>query len=304
MDFCSIPPFAFYGCEKLIDEFDVDTIGEFGLYGCVSVTAIKANKLDSCAAAYCKTLKQVVGVDELSQGALWNCCSLNCFDTSNLKTIGAFGLGRSAVQQLTFKGRLIGDFALFSVNNLRSVKIASQISIGKSIFYKCDAIKEMDIFGSKKLSFYFAGEVPQVETLVLHGDIPDDFCRNNPYLKLLTLEDVQHFGRWSFYNNSALKTVIMKNVKSIGDWAFAYCDGIAKIQLPKETEFIGMNAFRYCHNLSEIKIMSNSVVMFGANAFYSIAEDKNFKVPFGLRDKYADKAIWQGYIPFIEELTS
>ena len=67
-----------------------------------------------------------------------------------------------------------------------------------------------------------------------------------------------HFGRWSFYGNSALKEVSFTQVRTVGDWAFAYCDGIEKIELPKTVEHIGMNAFRYCHNLSEIKILAEN----------------------------------------------
>ncbi len=290
-----IPPFAFYGCEKLIDKFSVESVGKWGLYGCFSLTEISVKNAGTCAMANCQSLRRLNGIRNISKGGLWNCLSLNCFDTTNLQFIGAFGLGISAVRQLTFCGHAIGDFALFSAKNLHSVKIATQISIGKSIFYKCDSVKEMEIFGSKKLSFYFAGEIPNVEALVLHGDVSDDFCRNNPHLKSLVLEDVQRFGRWSFYNNSTLQTVIFKNVKSIGDWAFAYCDGITKIELPEETEYIGMNAFRYCHNLSYIKMLATTPVSFGANAFYSTADNKRFIVPLNLKCEYKAQPIWNEY---------
>lgn len=295
-----IPPFAFTNCKSLFKNFTVEEVGKFGLYGCISLTEICVKNLEICAMGNCQSLKQLNGINNISKGALWNSWDLNSIDTSTLKTIGAFGLGRSAVQQLSFSGYVIGDFAFFSAQNLKRIEINSPISIGKNILYKCDSIKEMEIFGSKKLSSYFAGEMPQVETLTLHGDITDDFCRNNPYLKSLTLKDVQHFGRWSFYNNSSLQTVILKNVRKIGDWAFAYCDGIKKIELPKETEYIGMNAFRYCHNLSEVKITSNSVVMFGANAFYSTSETKNFIVPANLINEYNRLPIWHEYLTYFE----
>ncbi len=301
-NFGYIPPFAFYGCENLTDKFDVDTAGKFSLYGCTALTEITVKNLEVCAMENCKGLKQLNGVRNISKGALWNSCNLNSIDTSDLKTAGAFGLGRSALQRLSFSGYAVGDFAFFSATHLQSIKIASRISTGEGVFYKCNSIREMDISGDKKLSFYFAGEMPQTETLILHGDISDDFCRNNPYLKSLTLENVQSFGRWSFYNNPALQTVILKKVKSIGDWAFAYCDGIKKIELPKETEYIGMNAFRYCHNLSDIKIKSESAVMFGANAFYSTDENKIFYVPEGLINQYKSIPLWEEYRDGIKSL--
>lgn len=295
IEISSIPPFAFYNCQKLIKKFNVEEAGKFGLYGCTSLTEITVKNLDVCAMENCTALKQLNGIRNILTGALWNSYNLNGIDTSGLVNIGEFSLAQSGLQQLPFAGINIGAFAFYNSKNLQSIRFTSHIASGKGCLYKCDAIKEMEIFGNKKLSFYFAGEMPQAETLIIHGEVADDFCRNNQYLKSLTLKDVQHFGRWSFYNNSALQTIILKNVKKIGDWAFAYCDGIKKIELPEETEYIGMNAFRYCHNLSEIKITANSVVMFGANAFYSTAEDKCFIVPLYLIDKYKEFSVWREY---------
>ena len=297
-----IPPFAFYNCQKLIKKFTVEEVGKFGLYGCTSLSEITVKNLNICAMANCTALKQLNGIRNILTGALWNSCNLKGIDTSGLVNIGEFSLAQSGLQQLTFGGINIGAFAFYNSKNLQSIRFTSHIASGKGCLYKCDAVKEIELFGNKKLSFYFAGEMPQVETLIIHGEVADDFCRNNPYLKSLTLKDVQCFGRWSFYNNSTLQTVILKNVKKIGDWAFAYCDGIKKIKLPKATEYIGMNAFRYCHNLSDIKIMSHSVVMFGANAFYSTNENKIFCVPKELINQYKSIPLWEDYQNNIEDL--
>ena len=292
----SVPPFAFYGCENLVDEFNIDTVGKFGLYGCSSVSSIVAKVLCECALANCTSIKQIKDVGTIGQGALWNCRNFSYSDFSKIQQIGAFALGNTALQEFIFAGNLLGDFALFNSQNLSTVKLNPNVAVGRGVFYKCDKIKSMDISGGIKLSYYFAGEQPEVEGLVVRGGISDDFNRNNPYLKKLTITDADNFGRWSFYNNSSLKTVNLNNVKRIGDWAFAYCDGITKIELPRETEFIGMNAFRYCHNLSEIKILSNVAVPFGANAFYSTAEKKKFTVTPSAYEGYTKLPVWQEYM--------
>ena len=163
------------------------------------------------------------------------------------------------------------------------------------------SVRTMTISGEYKLTSYFGGKMPKVTKLYVHGNVSDDFCRNNPYLQELQILHAEKFGGWSFYNNSALKAVTFTDVKTIGCWAFAYCDCIENIILPKTVEFIGMNAFRYCHNLSQITINTLNCVLFGANAFYSTAEHKIFYVKRGLKKEYFKAAIWTEYMDLIEE---
>lgn len=63
-----------------------------------------------------------------------------------------------------------------------------------------------------------------------------------------------------------------------------------------------MNAFRYCHNLSQITINSSNCVLFGANAFYSTAEEKVFYVKKGLKKEYLKASIWTEYRDLINEM--
>lgn len=297
----SIPPFAFYGCENLVIDSHVDTVGKFGLYGCSSIVSLDAQQLYECALSQCKSLKRLKGIKVILHGALWNCASLSSANLSNVKRIGTFGLANTALQELNYAGEYLGDFALFNAQYLSLAKLSPTTIIGRGVFYKCDKLKVMDISGGTKLTYFFAGEKSRVEELIVRDRIADDFNRNNPHLKTLSVIDVKSFGRWSFYTNSSLRSIEIINVKQIGDWAFAYCDGITQIDLPKETEYIGMNAFRYCHNLSEIKLLSNSVVMFGANAFYSTADNKKFMILEGLKDEYQNSPIWREYLSLIRE---
>lgn len=294
--FSSLPPFAFYGCKNLIAQFNIDAVGKFGLYGCSSVSGIVAKNLGECALAHCTNVKQVNGVRTILQGALWNCGNLSYSDFSKVQHIGDFALGKTALREFDFAGGKLGDFALFNCANLSAVKLKPEVFVGRGVFYKCGKINSMDVSGKTKLKYYFAGEQPKAEELIVRGCIIDDFNRNNPHLKSLTVIGADNFGRWSFYNNSSLKTVKLYNLKRIGDWAFAYCDGITAIELPRETEYIGMNAFRYCHNLSEIKISADVAVPFGANAFYSTAEEKRFIVRPSAFEGYSKLSIWQEYM--------
>ncbi len=289
----SVPPFAFYNCKMLDENLDIDSIGKFGMFGCSSLKQIAVKNFAPCAMTNCAQLINVKGLVYAEKGALWNCHSL-CVVPNDLQKIGIVAFGKTAVKDFEFIGHSIGDYAFYATD-LRSVSIAKSTSIGKGIFYNCIKLKQMDIPGNRKLSYYFSGECPQIKTLIVHGDICDDFCRNNPYLEMLELNDVKNFGRWSFYNNSALKTIIFNNVNRIGDWAFAYCDELETIELPAETVEIGMNAFRYCHWLKKILIHCDRVIPFGANAFYSIDEKAEFTVPSSLVEQYKRSRLWNAF---------
>ncbi len=297
----SIPPYCFYGCVKLKTEFSVERVGKFALYNCRSLKAINATTLDTCVLAYAKNLETIEGVYELNDGALFACNNLKELELKHIERIGRFALAKTSIERVKFAGSYIGDFAFCYMPKLCYVNIHHSANISRAILFGCECVCTMHISGKYKLKYYFGGQMPKVTKLYVYGDIVDDFCRNNPYLQELQVLHTEKFGGWSFYNNSVLKTIILTDVKIIGCWAFAYCDSIKSITFPLTVEFISMNAFRYCHNLSEIRLSSKSVVNFGANAFYSTSDSKEFIVAKGMKTQYGATPIWHEYISFICE---
>lgn len=295
-----IPPFCFCGCDELKQEFTVSSVGKFGLYGCTSIERIASEKLNNCALAFCVELKEIHSLSIVEDGALFNCKGLTQLNRDVvLEKIGRFAFSGTGLVSLSFQGNSIGDYAFYNVTALTYAKIIHTAAVGKAIFYKCRHLRTLTIGGNKKLTYHFGGEMPHITKLYVHGDIVDDFCRGNQYLENLQIMHADHFGRWSFYGNSALREISFTQIKAVGDWAFAYCDGIEKIELPKTVEHIGMNAFRYCHNLSEIKILAEKCVSFGANAFYSTSEHKTFFVKSSVRSEYENVPIWHEYLDSI-----
>ena len=297
----NIPPFCFYGCEQLNTSFSVETVGKFGLYNCRSLEKIRAKRIGVCALTFSTKLKGVFGVEELRDGALFSCKNIEELAIKGVDTIGRFALARTGLKSVRFAGNFIDDFAFYQAYNLCNVNIYHSVQVGEAILLGCESVRTMTISGKYKLMSYFGGKMPKVTSLYVHGDVTDDFCRNNPYLQKLQILHAEKFGGWSFYNNSALTSVTLTDVNTIGCWAFAYCDYIKSITLPKTVVFIGMNAFRYCHNLNVIVLQSSKCVLFGTNAFYSTAENKSFRVKNGLKAKYHEEPIWREYDYLIEE---
>lgn len=298
----NIPPYCFYDCVKLETKFSVEEIGKFGLYNCHSLKEINVKTIGVCALAHAEGLKNISGVKELCDGALYSCRGLEKLEFKHIDKIGRFALAKTGLNNINFAGNCIGDFALWQALELTNVEIHHKAKVGKSVLLDCDNMDTMKVSGKYKLACYFGGRIPKVTRLYVHGDVVADFSRNNPYLLELHVQHAKKFGGWSFYNNSGLKSVTLTDVSVVGCWAFAYCDSIKSIILPKAIEFIGMNAFRYCHNLSQITINAHKCVLFGANAFYSTAEHKVFYVKKGLKNEYNKEPIWNEYYNSIKEI--
>lgn len=299
-----IPPFAFYGCKVLRTSFSVENVGKFALGHCSALTSVDTKIVDVCGLAFCENLTVVGNIERLYCGALYSCSAVSesawC---QSVACVGKFALSKLGIVDIQFTcAEKIDDYALYACKNLETVIIDEKCMVGESILFDCNKVKTMDISGNCVLSSYFGGKRPNVEKLTVRGDVIDNFCRDNNILKSVTLIDVARFGRWCFYNNAALSKVIIKNVCEIGDWAFAHCDSIKEITLPESVSCIGMNAFRYCHNLSKVSLLHNSAIHFGANAFYSIREEKCFFVPNSLIEDYKKLPEWREYIKDLKNI--
>lgn len=94
--------------------------------------------------------------------------------------------------------------------------------------------------------------------------------------------------------------IVFDEVNNVGEWAFAYCDSLRKISLPKCLNLIKLNGFRYCHNLAYIELKNDTMVTFENNAFYSTSEDKRFFVPYSAYNNYLKSDIWREYCKRIQ----
>lgn len=291
-----IPAFTFYNCKKLVN-FDSEfyEVGKFAFYGCETLMNVKGINLTVHQAGFenCKLLTNVGIVSKALNAAFAN-SNIN-YVSPQIEYIGKFAYFNTKTEKIFIPDCYTIDDYAFASSKIKTANFSPDITIGKKVLFDCKNVKSMEISGSMKVSYYF-GETPHsIEELSVYGDIVDDFNRNNIGLKKLYLQNVQQFGRWSFYNNNNLEEIKFLEVINIGDWAFAYCEKLKKIVLPKELKHIGLNGFRYCHILSDITLESKEMVTFGNNAFYSTGESKEFKVPSVLVNKYKEHRIWKEY---------
>lgn len=86
--------------------------------------------------------------------------------------------------------------------------------------------------------------------------VPAYMFMNCEQLTAVTLaEELTEIGQYAFYN-TGLTTVDIPAVTTIGDYAFAYCDNINDVVIPKTAVTIGNYVFAYCETLSNFDFES------------------------------------------------
>jgi hypothetical protein len=315
----SIGEGCFYGCEKLtnVKNYTHEHIQAFMFYNCRSLHAFN----DKIEVAYkysfynCFALEEIIfDKAEIGTGAFENCgklitangsiksagksafynAAIMTADLKKVKTIGDYAFLGSQLCELQLQNVCaIGRYAFADISQLKEVYLQNCTEIKERIFQNSISIIKAKLSGKYPLSYYFGGK-PPIEKLSVNGDCCDNFCRDNNILKELHILNGD-IGNWAFYNNVNLIFVKLQQCTTIGAWAFAHCEQLEELTVPKSVQYIKMNAFRYCRKLSKIELQSSKPVMFGTNAFYFTAENKHFFVIN--KKQYLNIPIWQDYIP-------
>jgi len=293
----TVSAFQFYNCTSLREfSFIVSNIGKFAFSGCIMLERIKTvvNQIADFAFDGCVNLLDFSADVKLMTVGIcaFHNVPLASINLSKVENVGRFAFYNSKLRNITLDTVTdISDYAFLNNRMLTEVSVNPSVKIGKLIFSNCTRIKTATLGGQYRLNTYFGGDSP-IRKLRVISDCTDNFCRGNKKLQEVVIQS-EVVGNWAFYACSSLKKIKLFSVKRLGAWCFAYCDGLSKISFPANCEYISMNAFRYCHSLADIRINTHKPLLFGANAFYSTAENKHFYV----HDKvaYFDIPIWKEY---------
>jgi hypothetical protein len=305
----NVKAFQFYNCHSL-KQFDkiLSRIGAFAFYNCKSLTEIGFyearignNAFECCANLTNSTEKKIIDKGmaiNIDSCAFWK-TPLQNFIFRNTRNIGKFAFYNTYLKSFDLQQAIrIEDYAFSTMGILNQVQLNENTTLGKAIFINSNNIKKAHLSGKYSLNSYF-NEESKIEELHISGEeCIDNFSRNNQYLKSLVVR-CNKVGNWAFYQNRNLSSVKLK-IEEFGAWSFAYCDALTEIEIPKEVKFVEMNCFRYCHNLIKIFLSSEKPILFGANAFYSTAVDKQFFVKN--LEEYRKLEIWQEYLSNIKKI--
>lgn len=193
-------------------------------------------------------------------------------NASSVEIEGVYYNLKGSVAEVTqgdvkYKGKITIPFAV-GYNGVRY----NVTSIGKSAFYKCDALTSITIPNSVTSIGITAFMGCDYLTSVTMGDgvttIGDEAFSSCSRLESITIPNsVKEIGRYVFWGCTNLTSVtIGDGITTISEGAFSRCAKLTSITIPDNVTSIGNNAFSECTRLSSVNL-SNSVTSIGASAF-------------------------------------
>jgi acetyltransferase-like isoleucine patch superfamily enzyme len=292
--------FQFFNCGSLQNfNYELRQVGRFAFFGNYTLETIRVSNAVIQNNAFEKTnLKTVIGhIATIGDFAFYQ-TKLNAADLSKTKRVGRFSFFNAGLESVSLENAArIGDYAFVKNKKLKEVTISETAVIGEGVFSLSNNIEKAVLSGKYPLDYYFK-EKSKIKYLTVKGMCIDNINRNNPYLRSLTVNS-EKIGNWAFYHNDNLCHIELHN-KHFGAWCFAYCDKIETIDIPSAVAFIGMNCFRYCRNLKTIILRNDRIVSFGANAFYSTADNK--KIYVKNRPAYLKTNLWKEYRDYFQDI--
>lgn len=100
----------------------------------------------------------------------------------------------------------------------------------------------------------------------------------NNVSKIVVPDGVFAIGKSSFNLCPVKEVVISNTVKDIEEYAFANCNTLVTIKIPKYVQHIGHNAFHDCKSLKNISLL-NSLEIIESNTFFGCSSLEDFTIP-------------------------
>ena len=174
-----------------------------------------------------------------------------------------------------------GDIVLIKGNCELDMHAAIDLLFGTALFLDYDYTPSRDAVVSTDIYDM------NVKTDFKYGSI--DKCHN--YTKDIKIPNeikgykVHRLGS-KLFRKSDIETIDFgTSVANIGFAAFAWCQGLTKLDIPSNIKWISDSAFAGCHNIETIKI-NDGLTNIGKNAFYGIDNLKTIFIPDSV--KYID----------------
>lgn len=246
----------------------VKSIGERAFNNCDSLTAINFNAsinglaIGKQAFYDCDLLRTLTlskGVVSLGESVFNSCDSLRTVTIATGSQLDS-----------------IAGYAFAYCYKLQSINLeaATQLKhLMYRVFYYCSALEAITVpaaveeYANEYYGADFLGYCLGLKTITyLAAQVPDGLYRSYNDGKLTTINigpGVKRIGNYAFANNYHLKTVnIDANVSglTIGEYAFAECDALSGIHLPKGVTKLEKAAFRSCDSLGYVTFDEGSTI--------------------------------------------
>ena len=163
--------------------------------------------------------------------------------------------GTGKIDENSFK-----DNGLFSILQVRSIRIGKDVIIGEGTFKNWKSLKRV-IIGTRRINTHLLTKhprkhvskylIPTIDDLIpLNRDEKALRSTINGIIKIPTVQ----VGAHAFENCSALEEVtILSQCNEIYDFAFSGCTSLREVKFPNTLFTIGNHAFVNCESLREVK---------------------------------------------------
>ena len=263
----SIGECVFSGCTGLTEitiPDSVTSIGEYAFGGCTSLTKItipdSVTHIENLTFDGCTSLTKITipdSVTSIGQYAFCVCTSLTEITIpDSVTSIGECVFsGCTGLTEITIPDsvKYIGEEAFKDCTNLKSITfLGSKTGIKEGAFSNCDAdikFTTEDTYGQEGEVASVATNVTQLTVKHKEGKIPAGAYKDGKRLKEVTLEE---------------------GITLIEDDAFANCDNLEKIVIPKSVTGIHYTAFTY----------DTKLTMYGYKDTYAERYAEMFGFPF------------------------
>ncbi|MBQ6540205.1 MAG: leucine-rich repeat domain-containing protein [Oscillospiraceae bacterium] len=276
-------------------------IGDYALYGCVSLYSVRMDTGVETIGDYvfseCYDLTSVVIPDTLvsiGDGAFEDTCIYgDLIFGDKLTTIGSYafaachGLGSVTIPDSV---ESVGAFAFAECDFLSSAKIGKNTkSIGEGAFACCNELKTITV-DSGNTSYKVSGGA----LLTADGKSLAAYTLDSGS-GVTVPQGVEVIGGFAFAGGSGIEGVNLPGgLREIGEYAFADCWSLGSITIPSTVTTIREMAFASVYGIGSLTVPA-SVTEIGDGAFLDMAALKSFSVESGSRSFSASDGILYNY---------
>ncbi len=280
--YSSVGAYAFYNCNKLVENPQFQTgcpIGEYAFYGCTSITelVIYGGELGDYAFAECsgvKTLTANFSATTVGIGLFENCTGVTSltFDAQNIQDFGADnkifkGLGSETEGvEVEIRSALVPAYAFYAESgkssdiNIKTITFKTlnnqERTIGDYAFAYLDRLQTIGIpegdigvtilLGCSTLTTLSTTNISK--PYLLFGSSSADIPTSIKTVKVLGTAELATRA----YENTAIETLIIKTTQRLGMYAFSGCSSLKSVSFDKNLTKIQYAAFYECNALEEV----------------------------------------------------